>query len=112
MSSLLGSNSTISVKRLQNVSDKYDYPTGDIYTDIPAYIERLDPNVAAILDSPAVFETYNCFIPEGFDVRIKDQVTDNRGNIYNVRGVSVFEDNTEIGSMSNHTELIIVKQYE
>lgn len=107
--SIVGPNRKISINRLITSGGKDGYTDPDIYTDVSAYIERIDPKLAAILDGGGVFATHQGFISENIDVIISDRVTDDRGKVYTIQGVIPYEDNYEAGSYSNHTELILVE---
>lgn len=105
-------NTAISVYRYVVSSNKRTYGGTPIATGIDAFLEPIDPKLAAVIDAGATWQTFTCIIQSGVDIKINDKVVDTDGNEYIVQGLQDFSNNNEAGPLlSNQIELILVKYY-
>jgi hypothetical protein len=105
---VIGSNNIISTKRLVTAAGKKTFPVGFLLTNIPVYLEQLDPQTAAMLNDIPAFNQFRAIAYEVLDVIDGDKVIDAQAKEYIVSGVQHYENNPEV---DNHTEIILLRKF-
>ena len=101
-----GSNATINTFRLESTGDKETYPGTPYLIGIDCYIERVDPNVAQMMDERNAFFTYKVFIDEIVDIKVSDKIVDQNGKVYIVHGISEFPNNLDTSDLMEITTFL------
>lgn len=106
---MIGSNNVISTKRLQTAANKETYSGSSNLSGIDCYIERAKPEIALTYEDIPGYKIYSMFIEGNVDIIISDQVTDSQGNVYIVKDVAEYDNNTDTCDM---TEVTMYKKYD
>lgn len=99
---MIGSNNTISTKRLATVNGKSTYSNN--LSNVACYLEPASGDVAQQARSVHGFILYNLICEGVVDLAMNDRVFDSDGNEYSVYIIQQFQDNIEI---DNHTEALL-----
>lgn len=102
---MIGSNATISTKRIEAVDGKQSYSETYTLENVEAYIEPINAEAAKNFEEN-IFLLFTLIIDGVVDILISDLVVDDEGDEYTVKGVKPFKG----GDVPSHTEAVIVKK--
>lgn len=84
----LAPNHTIDVRHLQKANGKETYPLNPDLSGITCYIEPLAGVPESLFENVAALEYFQAYDFEAIhDIRRGDEITDDTGAVYHVRGV-------------------------
>lgn len=100
---MIGQNHTISTKRLIATTGKEAYSVGFIIANEPAFIEKMNPEDAAMWSGANSLSMYLMHLDGTPDVRKSDKVIDDAGNEYIVHDIQPFTG----GDIPDHSEIVL-----
>ena len=102
---MIGSNATVSIKRLQRAIDRKETYV-DHLEDLECYVEQVSPDKAQAIDGSAMFRVYRFIFDAAVDIQENDKIIDESSREYSVKGPQHFDGNTDI---ENHSEIIALR---
>lgn len=91
---------------MTTVAGKTSYSI-EVLSDVSAYLEINSSEPLTGLDGKNAYYSYLLIIEGEPDILLDDQVIDQNGNQYSVKGITPFKDNTDI---PNHTECLLYRK--
>lgn len=105
---MLGTNASISSKRLTNANNKESYPATFYLSAIECYLEKARPEVAIRWDGVAAYDIFTAYVEGNYDIIISDYVEDDEGVAYVVGEIQVFKNNSDV---PDSMEITLFKKY-